>query len=178
MDANQRTKETCVSIPFYQSLVSGIAAALCLGVGTLGIQWAIGDRVSWLATAIAAVIAFCAGFALVWALLLWSLWPRVQQSVTRTQAPPEVLPLTPIEFGAHGARAFVNDSLWRVDGAWQDKTGGCSFRAMARKGYSRDRWEQGVAWLMDHGLLRWKSDKDHRQGLEWDLERVSRFMGV
>jgi hypothetical protein len=88
------------------------------------------------------------------------------------------MPTIPLAFDARDARDFVQAALLRVNGEWQDRDGGASWRAMERKGFSRERWQQGVDWLIGAGLLQWRDPAEHRAGLCWDFEQVGRFLGL
>lgn len=164
--------ETQVVIPMWRSLISAIAAALLFGLASIPVT----D--DWRVPVVAGAGAFALGFACVWAAYMAVTWPR------REPVPPERMVFTaeiaavPLAFDARDARRFVADALLRVNGQWTDKGGGASVRAMEAKGWSRERWNAAVGWLMDNGLLRWRNEAEHRAGLEWDFEKLDRFMEV
>lgn len=160
-----------------RSLISGVALMLLVGTGGV---WALGLD-DWRTVALVGASAFSFGFFGVWALLLNYRLPR-QERVMPTPAQRAMLnaeiAAVPLVFDARDAREFVRAALLRVNGKWSDRDGGASVRAMEAKGWSRERWNMAVGWLMENRLLKWRDEAEHRAGLEWDFEKLDKFMEV
>jgi len=170
--------ESRVTVPALQSLITGLAVCVAMGIAVLSGQQVFVGQINWLATGLVGVACGVGGFLAVWVPMMAATWPR------RVVMPPErmvfnaEIAAVPLSFDARDARRFVNDALLVINGQWMDKGGGASVRAMEAKGWSRERWNAAVGWLMDNGLLRWRNEAEHRAGLEWDFERLDRFMEV
>lgn len=180
-----RSRESHVVIPFQQSLISGVALAMLVGVAVLGMRRWTGSDYGWVEIALLFVASFALGFAGIWALLLYALRPereRVQEPRLAEPRPAQAsldvaMPVMRPAFSAHDALRFVRDALVMVNGEWQDKDGGSSQREMARKGWSRDEWEMAVGWLLENGILEWRNPAAHQQGTRWNIQRLNRFVG-
>lgn len=181
MTDSNRSTEALVTVPALQSLISGLAGAATFGVMAAGVQLMLGGETDWRFLALGGLAVGTAGFVVVWVLLMLAHWPRRERPAEARPASVVMdvaMPVIPLAFDARDARDFVQAALLRVNGAWQDRDGGASWRAMERKGWSRERWQQGVDWLIGAGLLRWRDPLEHRAGLEWDFEAVQRFLGL
>lgn len=177
--------ESQVTVPLLKALITGLAAAAVLVAAVLIVQVALAEGVSWLQISLVGVGSLAGGFAGAWLFLMWGLEqerraPHVQPVTSSATAYTydALVPAIPLAFSARDASEFVAASVWRVNGVWQDKDGGPSWRAMERKGWTRFRWEQGVGWLIEHGILRWKDQAEHRAGLEWDYGKLEQFVGA
>lgn len=174
-----RSRENSVVVPFQQSLITGLMLALLVAVAALGVRRWAGLAYGWVEVALLAAGSFALGFAALWCVMLWALRPERERPARVAPVAMDVsMPTIPLAFDARDARDFVQAALLRVNGAWQDRDGGASWRAMERKGWTRERWQQGVDWLVGAGLLRWRDPAEHRAGLEWDFAAVQRFLGL
>jgi hypothetical protein len=181
-NTNRSTTEQLVAVPALQSLISGLAGAAMFGVMAAGVQLMLGGETDWRFLVLGGLAVGAAGFLVMWVLLMLAHWPRRERPAEVRQAAPMrmdvAMPAIPLAFDARDARDFVQAALYRVNGAWQDRDGGASWRAMERKGWTRERWQQGVDWLVGAGLLRWRDPQEHRAGLCWDFDAVQRFLGL
>ena len=177
-----RSTESLVTVPALQSLISGLAGAAMFGVMAAGVQLMLGGETDWRFLVLGGLAVGVTGFLVMWVLLMLAHWPRRERPVEMRQAAPVrmdvAMPTIPLAFDARDARDFVQAALIRVNGEWQDRDGGASWRAMERKGWTRERWQRGVDWLIGAGLLRWRDPLEHRAGLCWDFDAVQRFLGL
>lgn len=179
MTDSNRSTEALVTVPALQSLISGLAGAATFGVMAAGVQLMLGGETDWRFLVLGGLAVGVAGFLVMWVLLMLAHWPRRERPARVAPVAMDVsMPVIPLSFDARDAREFVQAALYRVNGAWQDRDGGASWRAMERKGWTRERWQQGVDWLIGAGLLRWRDPLEHRAGLCWDFDAVGRFLGL
>ena len=177
----ERNRESQVTVPFQQSLISGVIVALLVAVAALGFRRVTGSVYGLVEIALLVAGSFALGFAGIWALLLYALRPERERPVEMRRAAPMrmdvSMPVVPLAFDARDARRFIHTALICVNGVWSDKDGGSSQREMERKGWARADWDMAVAWLLEHGILEWRNEAAHQQGTKWDFENLDRFVG-
>ena len=72
----ERRVESHVAVPALQSLISGLAASLLFGLGSLCLRrWGVVGG-SWLDSLLVGAGMFALGFCGVWVMLMWTTWPR------------------------------------------------------------------------------------------------------
>ena len=175
----ERNRESQVTVPFQQSLISGVIVALLVAVAALGVRRVTDSAYGWAEIALLVAGSFGVGFAGIWALLLYALRPERVRPVARVEPMrmDVAMPTIPLAFDARDARRFIDTALLRVNGVWSDKDGGSSQREMERKGWARADWDMAVAWLLEHGILEWKNEAAHQQGTRWNYEKLDKFVG-
>jgi hypothetical protein len=179
-NGNRSTTEQLVAVPALQSLISGLAGAAMFGVMAAGVQLMLGGETDWRFLVLGGLAVGVTGFLAMWVLLMLAHWPR-RERVARV-APVAVdvsMPVIPLAFDARDARRFINDTLICVNGEWRYKNGdgSNSQREMQGRGWSRADWDAAKAWLLEHGILEWKNPAAHQQGMQWNWERLDRFVG-
>ena len=83
-----RSRESQVTVPLQQSLITGLMLALLVAVAALGVRRWAGLAYGWVEVALLAAGSFALGFAALWCVMLYALRPERERPVEMRQAAP------------------------------------------------------------------------------------------
>lgn len=80
-----RSRESHVTVPLLQSLITGLMLALLVAVATLGVRRWAGFEYGWVEVALLVAGSFALGFAALWCVMLWALRPERELAAPRVE---------------------------------------------------------------------------------------------